>query len=670
MKPMIIPVSKCLGRVSTQLLAVLVLLLCLCLHIRGDAAIYPQSRIVRVADDQGYPPYIYVNDAGMPEGFEADLFRLIEQDTGLKFEWTLTEFGIAVDMLRGGQAELIPGMFVTEKRRLEFGFTRPYLQDQGVLFVATDSYHISRLEDLRGRRVGVQQGEVAEQYLIGSNVNVNLYQFHSQRELLQAVADRKIDAAISNYCSGLYFLYQLQLDDKVKTIGEALFNHPFAVAADKNNNDNMALLAVIDASLAKLQDSGQIEALKEKWFGKQHLIWGMSQQAIVKYGFVLAGFVALVMIAFSFGMLYMARRKQAAETVLQCTLDGLEVQVEERTKELSNANQELTAMNEEFMAMNEEINSTNDKLRESNNDLEKAYIELKSAQSQVIHQEKMASIGQLAAGVAHEINNPLGFVTSNFETLQKYMGRLVEIIAAFRSFRADALEGDAALLHQKAQELSEMEKQKKLDYILQDMDAVFPETMEGLKRVGDIVKALRIFSRMDQQGNAEEYDLNEGIQNSLIVSRNEIKYIAEIREELSEIPVINAVGGQINQVLLNILLNAAYTIKEKGQEGLGLITVRTCADNRSVYCSISDNGKGMPEHIQKDIFNPFFTTKPIGQGTGLGLSISYDIIVNKHNGDISVSSVEGEGTTFTIRLPLAKPSIQEVAPDEDFDCRR
>ncbi len=342
--------------------------------------------------------------------------------------------------------------------------------------------------------------------------------------------------------------------------------------------------------------------------------------------YIAAGLITTVILLFTAGLFFLLKRQQLFEAALQYTLDGLEIQVEERTSELKKKNAEV----------------------------EEAYSELQNAQSQVIHQEKMASIGQLAAGVAHEINNPLGFAMSNFETLQKYMGRMVEVLTAFRNFRHDVMASVDNGLQQKNEELLALEKQKKIDYILQDVDETFRETQEGLRRVSDIVKALKIFSRVDQQGKYEEYDLNEGIRNSLIVSKNEIKYVAEIREELSAIPVINAIGGQINQVLLNIFLNAAYAIKEKRADGLGLITVRTYTNGQSVFCSVQDNGKGIPPDIQNDIFNPFFTTKPVGLGTGLGLSISYDIIVNKHHGDISFNSIAGEGTTFIIRLPIYK----------------
>ena len=339
--------------------------------------------------------------------------------------------------------------------------------------------------------------------------------------------------------------------------------------------------------------------------------------------YIVAGLVTFAILVFTLGMLYAIRRKQSAEIALKDMLDSLEEQVDERTKELKRKNTEL----------------------------ESAYSDLQSAQSQVIHQEKMASIGQLAAGVAHEINNPLGFTISNFETLKKYLAKIVDVLSAYRAFRCEVMEMDTARLQQKTEEIATLERQNKVEYILNDINTLFCETQDGLTRVGDIVKALRMFSRIDKQGAREDYDLNEGVRNSLIVARNEIKYIAEIREELAEIPLVSAIGGQINQVLLNLILNAAYAIKEKGLPELGLITVRTYLTDGTVCCSIQDNGKGIPAEIQKDIFNPFFTTKPVGQGTGLGLSISYDIIVNKHQGKINFSSIEGEGTTFFIQLP-------------------
>lgn len=308
-----------------------------------------------------------------------------------------------------------------------------------------------------------------------------------------------------------------------------------------------------------------------------------------------------------------------------------------------------------FLGIQEDVTQRKlmeEELLRNNAALTEALDVLKNTQSSLIQQEKFAGIGQLAAGVAHEINNPLGFVLSNFETLKKYTGRLADMVKAFRELHKQVLEEQIPSMMESARQISALEKQKKLDYVLEDLEPIFRETADGLTRVSNIVKALRLFSRVDQQGDVEEYDLNEGIRNSLTVARNEVKYVAEVKETLAEVPTIKALGGQINQVLLNIIVNAAHAIKAKGSQSLGLITINTYADERFVYCSITDSGVGIPDAMRKNVFDPFFTTKPVGQGTGLGLSISYDIIVNKHQGEILLESEEGQGSTFIIKLPV------------------
>lgn len=405
------------------------------------------------------------------------------------------------------------------------------------------------------------------------------------------------------------------------------------------------------------------------------VVVGVSEQEVFESlnqrisGYYLVAGMATIMIAIFIGLLmgFISKQKRYEEE-LKKAHDNLEGQVEQRTQELFAMNEELTAMNEEHIAMNEELHTTNqdlqyevaerkrteEQLQQKNDELSNAYVELKNAQSQVLQQEKMASIGQLAAGVAHEINNPLGFVLSNFETLKNYVDRLLEMMNSFRELHRRASEEKIPSLQENVEQIAILEKKKKLNYILQDLEPIFKETNDGLSRVGNIVKALRLFSRVDQQQNFEEFDLNEGVKNTLIVARNEVKYVAEVQENLNEVPAVRAVGGQINQVLLNLIMNAAHAIKAKDIDGLGLITVSTYTDGQFVYCSIADTGTGIAEEIKKDVFNPFFTTKPVGQGTGLGLSISYDIIVNKHQGDISFKSEAGIGTTFVIKLPLIR----------------
>lgn len=219
---------------------------------------------------------------------------------------------------------------------------------------------------------------------------------------------------------------------------------------------------------------------------------------------------------------------------------------------------------------------------------------------------------------------------------------------------------DNPQITEKVNQVVRFEKDQEIDYILDDLPDLFRDTNEGLYRMSKIVKGIRLFSRADQQQAFEAYDLNELIKNTLLVAHNEIKYYANVEESLGEIPAIEAIGGEINQVLLNLIVNAVQAIKEKDSEKMGIIRISTWYNTGFVYCAIEDSGIGVAAENMNRIFNPFFTTKPVGQGTGIGLSISYDIIVNRHHGEITVESHPGEGAKFTIKLPLKQDSFQKI----------
>ncbi|MCF7915888.1 MAG: PAS domain S-box protein [Spirochaetaceae bacterium] len=278
-----------------------------------------------------------------------------------------------------------------------------------------------------------------------------------------------------------------------------------------------------------------------------------------------------------------------------------------------------------------------------NLELSEANKQLREARDKLVQKEKMASIGQLSAGIAHEINNPLGFVKSNYSSLKRYL----ESIKKFISIYKNAEQVDP----QKVQELQTLYEQEDLDYIMEDVDAVFTETEEGIQRIMSIVRNLKSFSRAGTEEVVESYNLNAGIESSLVIGRNEYKYVAEVEKKLSKLPPVACNANEINQVILNLIVNAANAIEEAGPKQ-GKIRIATWTDEANVYCSVSDNGPGIPEEIKSKIFDPFFTTKKIGKGTGLGLSISYDIIVNRHSGNLEVSSEKGRGSTFTFCLPI------------------
>jgi len=277
-------------------------------------------------------------------------------------------------------------------------------------------------------------------------------------------------------------------------------------------------------------------------------------------------------------------------------------------------------------------------IKEVSQQLAAAYQELKATHSQLLHQEKMASIGQLAAGVAHEINNPIGFISSNISTMQKYLDRLTGFLAQ----QSAGLEQVAP--PELKEELSEARRKLKIDHLLLDSHSLLAESQEGAERVRVIVQNLKSFSRVDE-AQASWVDLNECLESTINIAWNELKYKTTLVRDYGELPAIKCHPQQLNQVFLNMLVNAAHAIETRGE-----ITVSSRREGDLVAVAISDTGGGIPEEIRSRIFEPFFTTKAVGKGTGLGLSISYDII-EKHGGSIEVESSPA-GTTFTIRLPI------------------
>ncbi|MFZ5861421.1 MAG: protoglobin domain-containing protein [Nitrospirota bacterium] len=295
--------------------------------------------------------------------------------------------------------------------------------------------------------------------------------------------------------------------------------------------------------------------------------------------------------------------------------------------------------------------------KQSEEALQQAYAELKEAQGHLLQSEKMASIGQLAAGVAHEINNPIGYVSSNLRTLAEYTEDLVQVIGGYETLLAAVETGSMEAAALEAKRTRELVKRVDMGFLLEDLSTLVQQSSEGLDRVRQIVQNLKTFSHVDRQEQAW-VNINQGIESTLAIVWNELKYKADIIKEMGDIPEILGYPQQLNQVFVNLLVNAAQAIKDKGT-----IWVRTFVQAQSVVAEVEDTGSGIaPEHLKK-IFDPFFTTKPVGKGTGLGLSISYGIVHN-HGGTIEVESQPGRGTRFRVVLPVggAKPASSDVQP--------
>lgn len=286
-----------------------------------------------------------------------------------------------------------------------------------------------------------------------------------------------------------------------------------------------------------------------------------------------------------------------------------------------------------------QLQDSNRMLESKSSELEQAYAELKMAQVKTLTHEKMATIGQLAAGVAHEINNPIGYVSSNLRSLQKYLQRLTE----FLNVQDEALKNTG---HEEALAfVGKARMRLKPDFIAEDVVDLIDESLEGTERVRKIVQDLKTFSRSDE-AEWKPVDLVEGFESTINMVWNEIKYKATLVRDFSALPPVKCLPHQMNQVFMNLLINAAQAIEKDGQ-----ITVKVWQEGDSAMFSVSDNGCGIPPHNLNQIFEPFFTTKAVGKGTGLGLSLSYEII-EKHRGEFLVESEVGKGSTFTISIPL------------------
>lgn len=303
--------------------------------------------------------------------------------------------------------------------------------------------------------------------------------------------------------------------------------------------------------------------------------------------------------------------------------DELELLVEQRTGDLLRVNAELKASNHQ----------------------------LEDANHQLLQSEKMAAIGQLAAGIAHEINNPIGFVNSNLGTLELYVQGLLELIAAHERV-AGGVPSDQSSARD---EVRAVERRIDLDYLRSDVQALLAESKEGLQRVNQIVRNLKEFSHHGS-GQWLPSDLHAGLESTLNIVNSEVKNKARVVREYGQLPQVECLPLEINQVFMNLLVNAAQAIS-----GHGLITLRSGTADRLAWVEIEDSGCGIPDDSLKRIFDPFYTTKPVGQGTGLGLSISYGI-VKKHRGRIEVASTLGAGTRFRVWLPIEQPSDAPAPP--------
>lgn len=298
--------------------------------------------------------------------------------------------------------------------------------------------------------------------------------------------------------------------------------------------------------------------------------------------------------------------------------------------------------------------------RDDNNEITGAVLtfrnltEQRLQEAKRIHSMKLESIGELSAGIAHEINTPIQFIGNNVSFLQESFAEMVKMLKTYAKLR-EAVAGNEAFA-ELVREIDRAAEEADLEYLLEEGEKAFEQTQNGVDRVTRLVLGLKGFARSGEGDKKCAADINEIIVNTLTVCQNAYKYVAELETNLApDLPMVSMLPGDISQVLVNLIVNAAHAIEEKRKAGdpLGKITITSSADQETLVISVADTGGGIPEGLRQRIFDPFFTTKEVGRGSGQGLAISRTIIHERHNGEISLESTVGKGTTFTIRLPLS-----------------
>ncbi|MEG4284616.1 ATP-binding protein [Microcoleus sp. A006_D1] len=380
--------------------------------------------------------------------------------------------------------------------------------------------------------------------------------------------------------------------------------------------------------------------------------------------------------------------RQSLERSPELIHEPIVVQVEPDSYKLLDVHQLLLSQLQIHELATVAMRESQAQLRHQAQQLELALLELQRTQTQLIQTEKMSSLGQLVAGVAHEINNPIGFIYSNLHHAKEYTESLMRMLYLYQQHCPESIAEIAA----------ESEKIE-LDYLLEDLPKVFNSMQQGAERVRDIVLSLRNFCRLDE-AQMKQVNIHDGINNTIMLLQSQLKgkpgqEAIEIHKEYGDLPLVQCYPGQLNQVFMNILVNAIYAIiewnkhenvDEKSQKNsqlgeeehsraniqssisnstrlISTIRIRTeLIEGKKVIIRIFDNGPGMTEDVRKRLFDPFFTTKPVGQGTGLGLSISYEVVVNQHGGELKCFSEPGKGTEFAIEIPLEQFSPAQILP--------
>lgn len=667
---------------------------------------------VRIADS---PPYQIATPE--PQGISVDYLKLIGKRFGINFVFVINKsinWEKAVKDLTGDHQwlDLVVAIKRTPEREKVIAFTDDYLSSPWVIVNRTDSNFVSRIHDLYGKKVAVEKGFLVKDLIEKEYPQIAIIPFTTSLEALQSVASGGSDAYIANLAIASYLIRDKGLTNLKIAAPTPFGSHDQAMGVRK---DWPELAGIISKALVAMSDAEERE-IRNRWLSIRYE-YGINMVTVLSW---IAGLTAVFLLLIGMVMFWNRRLKQEIDLRIkaegeliqsanewQSTFDSINdsvalIDAEQRvircnksTKvflrreysgilghfcwqlfhdadapisdcPISRSRLSLHSETTTIRHQDRWLEVTVDPILSDKRVMtgwvhvvrdvtERKHAEesLREMQVHMLQNDKLATIGQLAAGVAHEINNPMGFVGSNMATLAKYIDKYNSYIAAVEKELCSVSSGGLP------EQIQEIRNKLKLDYIIRDISGLVDENNEGIDRVRRIVQDLRTFSRADSS-NVDLADLNSCIDSTVNIIINEIKYAAELKRDYGDLPKVPCNSQQINQVFMNLVMNAAHAIQNKGEE-VGEIVIRTWADKDYAFVSVSDTGCGIEPDNWRKIFDAFYTTKEIGKGTGLGLSISSGII-RKHGGEITLSSEVGIGSTFTVRLPLNPAHLADGEP--------
>ncbi len=535
--------------------------------------------VIKVGSDPNWAPFEYRDENGQYQGIDIQYLKLIEQKLGIKFVMCKEKnWQDIIQKSYSKEIDILTGINETYERKKHFNFTNIYITHPISIFSYKDITHIRNLDELSGEKVAVVDGYYTNELLKTKYPTLNLILVETPRDALKLLNKKKVVAYVEGMVIANYYINERNYKN-IGIVGETPFSYELRLAVRK---DWTTLHSILQKALQTISESE-----------KEYIYYnGISARADKKFNFRLFFLI-----------------------IIPCLLVLLF-----------------------FIIWNRKLSKEVHRRKQAQEALNNAIKELKDTQTHLVQSEKMSTVGELTAGIAHEIKNPLNFIMMGMDGITNGVDAYEKIITAYEKMHTKLTEQDIIYIQNLKENLD-------YHYYRYECESLTKSVQEGVENIHEITKSLNTFSYFAGKEMVLS-NINDSLKSTLVILRNQYKYSIEIIKDFGDIPDIKCYPGKLNQVFVNIISNAIQAIEDKGT-----IHIKTYTEDNYLKIQIKDSGKGMSKEVLDNIFTPFYTTKEIGKGTGLGLSISKNII-DEHKGTIDVSSEIGEGTEFIINLPI------------------